>query len=156
MTSSCFRPATTTSALAEHVAVADQNRSDSADGHAKPRWGTTSDAIGVTMRDMEVIDRDPAAWFLLRDGEDLLLDVNCSGGAVGYSWLVRLDAAERSAYHEEGRRAIDRLASAISDSAPAARSGASPYADRDLSRSLGQDVVAAIRRWHRATDRTGE
>ncbi|WP_369942346.1 hypothetical protein [Xanthomonas medicagonis] len=41
---------------------------------------------------MQVVDHEPHAWFLLRDGDTLLLDVNCSHGAVGYAWTMALTA----------------------------------------------------------------
>ena len=59
---------------------------------------------------MDVVDHEPAAWFLLADGEQMFLDVNCeAGGGVGYSILLELTADERRAIVLEGHVAADRL-----------------------------------------------
>ena len=59
---------------------------------------------------MDVVDHEPAAWFLLADGEDLFLDVSCEGLAAGYSLLLELTADERRAIVLEGHAAADRIA----------------------------------------------
>lgn len=100
---------------------------------------------------VDVVDHEPAGWFLLRDGDDLLLDVNCTHGAMGYSWLIRLDPSERRAYRHEGRTALVLLAQAIQDSAPAAHGTVSAYRDRDVTDARGQDVLDAVDRWRDAT-----
>jgi hypothetical protein len=80
-------------------------------------------------------------WFLLgdleRDAEDWYLDVNCDQGAVGFSSLVKLSEAEREEYHAAGPAFVEALAARISDRPER-------YRDRDLTRSLGSDVTAAV------------
>ena len=101
---------------------------------------------------MEVLAHAPHWWFLLADGDDLLLDVNCSQGAFGFSVLLVLDADERQAYAERGREALQELARAVHDSAPAARGSNSPYRARDLSRARGEETTDAVRRWRASGD----
>jgi hypothetical protein len=43
---------------------------------------------------MMVLDCAPHGWFLLRDGDAYLLDVNCNHGAVDYPFLTALDETE--------------------------------------------------------------
>src|SRR6478609_781781 len=45
-------------------------------------------------QEMQVIDHEPSSWFLVRDGERLFLDVNCSHGAVSYDFAMELDQRE--------------------------------------------------------------
>ncbi|VTU28041.1 hypothetical protein H4CHR_02121 [Variovorax sp. PBS-H4] len=59
---------------------------------------------------MEIIDSKPQGWFLLQDGNDLLLDVNCSYSAVSFDIVVRLTPGEAQAYGVEGRSFVSRLA----------------------------------------------
>ncbi|MEP6482667.1 MAG: hypothetical protein ABJA94_11750 [Rhodoglobus sp.] len=94
---------------------------------------------------MEVIDSVPHSWFLLREFEDLYFDVNCSQGAYGFSFLLRLTAEERAAYDLRGKDALDELAAAVQDSAPMARGNTSPYRFRDLTHLHGDEVSEAIR-----------
>ncbi|AHE52404.1 hypothetical protein [Sphingomonas sanxanigenens] len=96
------------------------------------------------MAAMTVVDHAPHHWFLLEQDGHYYLDVNCNHGAVGYSWLIALDAAECRAWRSDGRAAIDRLATAIDHSAPAAQASGSPYAARDLSAALGRRVSQAV------------
>jgi len=96
---------------------------------------------------MQVIDHQPSAWFLLQDGEVLLLDVACEHGAFGYSVLIALDAQERHDYQQEGRGYLGRLADAVHASAPILHDSASPYKARNIDRQRGSEVLAAVRLW---------
>jgi len=96
---------------------------------------------------MDVVGHEPHSWFLLREGDDLFLDVNCSEGAYGFTVLLPLSAAERDAFEKRGRAALTELAAAVQDSAPAARDSTSPYRDRDLEKVRGHDVMGAVYRW---------
>lgn len=96
---------------------------------------------------MHVVDHAPSAWFLLAEGDALLLDVHCSHSAFDYSVLVELTEAERAAFDRGGRAYLDDLAQKIHHSAPAARGSTSPYRDRDLSRRRGSEVSTAVREW---------
>ena len=99
---------------------------------------------------MEVIDHGPYAWFLLRDGDALLLDAHCSHSAVDYSWLVELNAAERAAYAECGRAWLDEFAQAIHYSAPGVIGNRSPYRDRRVEAARGRQVSETIAAWVKA------
>lgn len=99
---------------------------------------------------MKVVEHAHAAWFLLADGEALLLDVNCNHGAFGYSVLIELDPDERTRWERDGRDYLDELARSVHDSAPAANE-VSPYRARDLTRTRPGEVGDAVRRWREAT-----
>lgn len=88
---------------------------------------------------MDVIDQEPAAWFLLADGDRLYLDVNCEGYAAGYTLLVELTADERRAILLEGHAATDRIALEVA---------AVPehFLDRAVV-DLGDAVAEAISDW---------
>jgi hypothetical protein len=96
---------------------------------------------------MHVIDHQPFAWFLLRDDGELLLDVACEHGAVGYSVLVRLVSEERTACEAGGHDAVDRLARRIRDSAPGLAGSSSPWDER---RVRDERAHAAIMAWQAA------
>jgi hypothetical protein len=102
---------------------------------------------------LHVVDHHPAAWFLLRDAtagdDEFYLDVNCDAGAVGFSVLVKLSDAERAVYREIGRGFVESLAETIADRP-------NDYRDRDLTRSLGQEVHAAVMSFKRTTESNPE
>ena len=81
---------------------------------------------------MTVVDHEPNGWFLVRDGERLLLDVNCSHSAISYQFLLELNTSERAAYAARGHIFISELAMKVQDSAPGAIGNASPYRERNL------------------------
>jgi len=85
---------------------------------------------------MQVIDHEPSSWFLVRDGERLFLDVNCSHGAVSYDFAMELDQREREGYGTEGRQFITALAEKVQNSAPGVRGSSSPYRDRNVQGAL--------------------
>jgi len=88
---------------------------------------------------MEVIDAEPHGWFLLRDGDDLLLDVNASHSAVGFDMVVRLTPTEVQAHAAEGRPFVSRLAEAVQ------RRALTEFAGRNVAAEVGPAVLAAIR-----------
>jgi hypothetical protein len=96
---------------------------------------------------MEVLDHEPQTWFLLADGDALLLDARCSHGPVDYSVLVELNEPERAAYAVEGHAFASKLAEAIHYSAPGAKGSTSPFKSRDLSSSRSGAVNAAVSAW---------
>ena len=102
---------------------------------------------------MIVVDHAPSSWYLLRDGDRLLLDVNCSHGAVGYGWVMALTADETARYRAEGRAAIDRLAAHVQDSAPGVPGSTSPYVGRDLGHDLDGPIALAVSDWRRVHGR---
>ncbi|MEO9322078.1 hypothetical protein ABFT23_01225 [Nocardioides sp. C4-1] len=103
---------------------------------------------------MDVVDHARAAWYLLADGDALLLDVNCNHGAVGYSVLIELDPTERARWEEEGRAYLDALSHEIHFSAPIVSTPPfgepSPYRARDLKSTRRHEVTNAVRRWREA------
>lgn len=103
---------------------------------------------------MDVLDHARAAWYLLSDGDALLLDVNCNHGAVGYSVLIELTAAERARWEQDGRDYLDVLSHEIHFSAPIVGNPLvgepSPYRARDLTRTRSGEVSDAVRRWREA------
>ena len=102
---------------------------------------------------MIVVDQAEHAWFLLQDGDRLLLDVNCTHGAVSYGWVMALSAEEGERYRAEGRSAIDRLADDVQHSAPGVLGSASPYVGRDLGRDLDGPIALAVSDWRRVHGR---
>jgi hypothetical protein len=75
---------------------------------------------------MDIVAHEPHAWFLLAEGVELYLDVNCHLPAVDISIMVRLDDGERERYAREGRTFVDELATAIAQSPAKYRERALP------------------------------
>jgi hypothetical protein len=89
---------------------------------------------------MRIIDSEPAGWFLVEDGADLLLDVNCNHSAFGYSVLIKLSSQEVAEYRTAGRSLISQLADRVQSSGPGGE-----CQSRDVSAAYG-DVVMQARR----------
>ncbi|AJC46775.1 hypothetical protein [Xanthomonas sacchari] len=96
---------------------------------------------------MQVVDHEPRAWFLLRDGETLLLDVNCSHGPVGYAWTMALTAQEMAQYGALGRDFITQLAERVQSTAPGVLGNRSPYLVRKADAETRQRVTLSIKAW---------
>jgi len=62
---------------------------------------------------VRVLLGEPAGWYLLEDGGELYLDVNCNQSAVGFDITVRLDPAERAAFAAHGQPFAAGLAEKI-------------------------------------------
>lgn len=103
---------------------------------------------------MNVIDQEPASWFLLQHGDAMLLDVNCSHSFVSYTVLIALNAQESTLYQQKGHAYLDELAYAVHYSAPGVAGSQSPYRDRNVDREFGAQVTAAIQA-HRARQAGG-
>jgi|SRR6476619_4978542 len=101
---------------------------------------------------MTVIDHEPSGWFLLREGERLMLDVNCSHGAVSYQFLMELNGAERAAYAARGHSFLSELAEKVQDSAPGAIGNISPYRERNLRGAVRSWVDEVAIAWTRERD----
>ncbi|EJE53905.1 hypothetical protein PMI14_01206 [Acidovorax sp. CF316] len=104
---------------------------------------------------MNVIDHEPASWFLVQHGDQLLLDVNCHHSFVSYSVLVALSEEETSLYRQRGHAYLNELAHAIHYSAPGVAGSRSPYKERNVDREFGAQVMAAIQA-HRAQQAAGD
>lgn len=50
-----------------------------------------------------MLDHEPQSWFLFQAKGALYLKANCNHGAFGYSFMIRLTAAEVQRYRDEGR-----------------------------------------------------
>lgn len=94
---------------------------------------------------MQVVDHEPQAWFLFREGDALILDVNCNHGAVGYGVMIELSAEEASAHAREGHAYLNRLAEAVQDAGP----GRS-YQLRDVTAVYSKETMAAFSEWRSA------
>ncbi|MFV0624991.1 hypothetical protein ACBY01_13415 [Sphingomonas sp. ac-8] len=103
---------------------------------------------------MQVIDHAPYSWFLLAAGDALLFDAYCNHSALGYSWLIELNAQERQAYARGGRAYLDRLAQDIHNGVPILKISTSPYRTRNREAEFADAVTQAIRAW-RADAREG-
>jgi hypothetical protein len=91
---------------------------------------------------MQVVDHEPHAWFLFRERDMLLLDVNCNHGAVGYGVMIQLNAEEESEYFGEGHAYLNRLAQAVQDSGPGRG-----HQLRDVSVTYSKESTAAVNEW---------
>ena len=94
---------------------------------------------------MQVVDQEPYEWFLFKTDEELLLDINCDHGAVGYNILIRLSPEETGAYGREGRAFLTRLAREIHNVGPG-----STQMGRDVRPLYAEQCRVAIERWKAA------
>lgn len=90
---------------------------------------------------MDVIDFEDRAWFLLIDGENYFIDVNCNISAFGFSMLICLDGEELKMFKQHGHQYIDELAKDI------AYYSTSKYGNRDKSTDYSMIVSDAIKSW---------
>lgn len=67
---------------------------------------------------MQVLDHQRASWFLFEEAGVLLLDVNCSHSAAGYSVLIPLSGEEEAEYALKGRDYLSQLARDVQDRGP--------------------------------------
>ncbi|MGA4081093.1 hypothetical protein ACI2VA_04250 [Ralstonia nicotianae] len=96
---------------------------------------------------MEVLDYGPQAWYLLRDEQELYLDVNCNHSFVGYSFTMQLNREEAAKYQRHGRAYLDQLAQAVQYSAPGVSASQSIYKDRLVEPEVSARANDAIRLW---------
>ena len=89
---------------------------------------------------MEVVDQEPGAWFLLREGESFFLDANCDVSAVGFTILLRLTEEERDEYRIIGRAYIQYLAARV-------QNWPERYATRNIAGTDAARVHEAIMDW---------
>ena len=100
---------------------------------------------------MRVVDQEPYAWFLLEEHGAYFLDANCNHSAIGYTVLIQLNTFELAEYQLAGRAFIGRLAQEIHNSVPILAVSRSPFKGRDLSRTHGERVMAAIKEWRQGS-----
>ncbi|WP_343662387.1 hypothetical protein [Ralstonia sp.] len=93
---------------------------------------------------MEVLENGPQAWYLLRDGQQLYLDVNCSHSFVEYSFTMLLNSKEAAQYRRRGRAFLDELAHTIQFSAPGVSGTLSIYKERLVAPGVIAQVNKAI------------
>lgn len=103
---------------------------------------------------MEVVDHEPERWFLVKDGDALLLDARCGHGPVEYAVTLELDGEERRAHELRGHMYLNDLAESIHMSNPGARGSPSPYGRRLLKPPRSQQVTDTIMEWIRSRSST--
>ncbi|WP_343547201.1 hypothetical protein [Ralstonia sp.] len=96
---------------------------------------------------MQVLDHEPQRWFLFEANGALYLDANCNHGAFGYSFMIRLTAAEVQRYRDEGRDYLSWLAEDIHNSAPILSASSSPYRTRKASQEEEAQARTAFAGW---------
>ena len=97
---------------------------------------------------MMVLDYEHYSWFLLQEGEDLILDVYCSHSAISYGLTIKLTDDEVSRYKNEGRGYLSWLAHEVHYSAPIVNQN-SPYKSRDISNEYREIMTQAIVKWRK-------
>jgi hypothetical protein len=102
------------------------------------------DKVGVGV---EVLEHAAHDWYLLWDGQQLYLDVNCNHSFVGYSFTMQLNVDEAATYRRRGRPYLDELAQAIQYSAPGVSGSRSIYKGRQVEPAASAQVNDAIRQW---------
>lgn len=98
---------------------------------------------------MQVVDHEPQAWFLFKEGNALFLDVNCNHGPVGYGVMIQLSAEEESEYSQKGHTYLNWLTQAVQDSGPGRG-----YQLRDVSAIYSKESMAAVNTWRGAKNRS--
>jgi hypothetical protein len=97
---------------------------------------------------MKVLDYEHYSWFLLQEGEDFILDVNCNHSFIGYSLVMKLSHEEIARYQTEGRNYLSWLAHEVHYSAPIVNPN-SPYKSRDISKDYSQKITDTIVAWRK-------
>lgn len=96
---------------------------------------------------VEVLEYGPQAWYLLRDGQQLYLDVDCNHSFAYYSFTMRLNSDEAAQYWRRVRAYLDELARAIQHSAPGVSGSRSIYKDRLVVADTSTKANEAIQLW---------
>lgn len=97
---------------------------------------------------VEVLEYGPQAWYLLGEGQQLYLDVNCNHSFVQYSFTMQLNSNEAAKYRRRGRAYLDELAHAIQYSAPGVSGNRSIYENRGVPPETISRLNEAISLWH--------
>lgn len=93
---------------------------------------------------VEVVDHQPGGWFLLAEGRQHYLDINCALPLVSVDILLQLNADEEEELRVLGRIFTDYLAAKVS-------AWPHRYQPRDQSKTRAPDVTAAVDRWRAGT-----
>ncbi len=101
---------------------------------------------------MNVIDTEQYSWFLLRDKDNLYLDVNCENGFMGYTYAIKLGEKEKKEYAQNGHNYINTLANDINSSVPIAKDSLSIYKGRSVSKEINQLILETIIQWNTEKD----
>ena len=87
-----------------------------------------------------VIDNEPQYWFLLKDGDDLFLDLRVQASCVEYTALIRLTPEEKAEYAQTGHDYMVKLAESLNYYVETHRS-------RNIYKEYGDISYAAIMAW---------
>lgn len=99
-----------------------------------------------------VLEYGPQAWYLLRDGQQLYLDVNCNYSFVGYSFTMELNSDEAAKYRLHGIAYLDKLAQGVQQSSPCGIGSASSYKPRLVRSHVSEAATIAIKKWWTAME----
>lgn len=97
--------------------------------------------------DVEVLEYGPQTWYVLRDGQQLYLDVSCNHSFAYYSFTMQLNSDEAAKYRRRGGPYLDDLAHGIQHSAPGVSGSRSIYTDRLAAPEITTEVNNAIKLW---------
>lgn len=103
---------------------------------------------------MEVLEYGPHAWYLLGDGQQMYLDVNCNHSFAYYSFTMQLNSGEVAKYRRQGIAYLDKLAQDVQHSAPGEVGSASSYKHRVVPPHVGEAATIAIKKWRAAVVRS--
>lgn len=96
--------------------------------------------LHYSIRYMTVIEHQKGAWFLVSNGTDYFLDVNCTHRFASFSFLLKLEPQELHQFKIAGINFIHLLAEEIQDEALGI------YAKRNvIGGTLAKSVQQAIR-----------
>ena len=96
---------------------------------------------------MKVVDSEHHCWFLFEHHGELLLDVNCELNAFGYSFMIKLNEAERMSYEFGGHDYLSKLAREIGDSVPITANTTSIYKGRRVPDQISKLATDAAKVW---------
>ena len=101
---------------------------------------------------MQVIDHEPQFWFLFKNTDSFVFNVNCDHSFVGYDFTIVLSAEETVKYKTEGRLYLNRLAEEINYSAPIVKGSGSKYKDRSAQSQYENEMQLAVEKWREGSD----
>ncbi len=102
----------------------------------------------MTKPTLKVLDYEHYSWFLLQEGEDLILDIHCGHSFISYGLTMKLNADEIARFKQEGRSYLSKLAHEVHYSAPIVNEK-SPYKSRDISNDYREIMTPVIVQWRK-------